>query len=58
VNPARFEDRGYAEAARLFEAFLLDEDIQQRIGRFGVARFGRPLFHPLFAESAPAPTHE
>ena len=58
VNPARFGDRGYAEAARLFEAFLLDEDIQQRIGRFGVARFGRPLFHPLSAESATAPTHE
>jgi tungstate transport system substrate-binding protein len=58
VDPARFGDRGNAEAARLFEAFLFDADIQQRIGRFGVARFGRPLFHPLFAESAPAPAHE
>jgi tungstate transport system substrate-binding protein len=58
VNPARFGDRGRAEAARLFEAFLLDEDIQQRIGRFGAPRFGRPLFRPLFAESAAAPTNE
>jgi tungstate transport system substrate-binding protein len=58
VNPDRFEDRGQAEAARLFEAFLLDADIQQRIGRFGVERFGRPLFHPLFPELAPAPTRE
>jgi len=58
VSPARLGDRGHAEAARLFEAFLLDEDIQQRIGRFGMARFERPLFRPLFAESATAPTHE
>jgi tungstate transport system substrate-binding protein len=58
VNPLRSGDRGHAEAARLFEAFVQDEDIQQRIGRFGAARFGRPLFRPMFAESATAPTHE
>jgi tungstate transport system substrate-binding protein len=58
VNPLLFGDRGHAEAAQLFEAFVLDEDIQQRIGRFGVARFGRPLFRPMFAGSTTAPTHE
>jgi tungstate transport system substrate-binding protein len=55
VNPLRLGDRGHAEAAQRFEAFLLDDDIQQRIGRFGMARFGRPLFRPLFAESSTAP---
>jgi tungstate transport system substrate-binding protein len=56
VNPAGFDKPIRAVAAQRFEAFLLDADSQRRIGRFGVARFGRPLFRPLFAETAdPSP---
>jgi tungstate transport system substrate-binding protein len=55
VNPERFEKPGSPESARLFEAFLLDADVQQRIGRYGVARFGRPLFRPLHAKSVDPP---
>jgi tungstate transport system substrate-binding protein len=58
VNPARFAKRINAEAAQRFEAFVLDADIQRRIGRFGVARFGRPLFRPLFPDGAATPTNE
>jgi tungstate transport system substrate-binding protein len=55
VNPARFDRPIRAEAAQRFEAFLLAADSQRRIGRFGVARFGRPLFRPLFTEAPPPP---
>ena len=58
VNPDRFSHRIRAEAAQRLETFLLDEETQRRIGRFGVARFGRPLFHPLFAEAAARPTRD
>jgi tungstate transport system substrate-binding protein len=48
VNPKRFKTRINAEAAERFAAFLVREDIQAKIGSFGVERFGRPLFTPLF----------
>ena len=38
---------GYVGAER-FAAFLIREDTQATIGAFGIERFGRPLFTPLF----------
>ncbi len=46
VNPERFAVRD--AQARLLESFLLDRDVQQRIGEFGRERFGEPLFRPLY----------
>ena len=48
VNPARFEKPIDAAGAERFAAFLVREDTQATIGAFGVERFGRPLFTPLF----------
>ena len=49
VNPARFEKPIDATGAERFAAFLIREDTQATIGAFGVERFGRPLFTPLFS---------
>lgn len=51
VNPERAPGVN-AEGAAAFEAFLLDPEVQRRIGEFGRARFGRPLFVPLRAARA------
>jgi len=51
VNPERFTAAGNAAAAEKFAEFLLSEDTQRKIGSFGVARFGRPLFRPLVHEA-------
>ncbi len=48
VNPARFEKPINATGAERFAAFLIREDTQATIGAFGIERFGRPLFTPLF----------
>jgi tungstate transport system substrate-binding protein len=48
VNPVRFEKPIDANGAERFVAFLIREDTQETIGAFGVERFGRPLFTPLF----------
>jgi tungstate transport system substrate-binding protein len=48
VNPTRFEKPIDATGAQRFAAFLIREDTQAMIGGFGVERFGRPLFTPLF----------
>jgi tungstate transport system substrate-binding protein len=48
VNPTRFEKAIDATGAEHFAAFLIREDTQATIGAFGVERFGRPLFTPLF----------
>jgi tungstate transport system substrate-binding protein len=48
VNPARFGKKVDANGAERFAAFLVREDTQAVIGAFGVERFGRPLFTPLF----------
>lgn len=45
VNPER-HDGTNEEAARAFRAFLLTPETQEQIGRFGVERFGQPLFVP------------
>jgi tungstate transport system substrate-binding protein len=54
VSPERFAGRIHADGAARFAAFLLEPDVQRRIGEFGRERFGRPLFTPLVAAS-PAP---
>lgn len=45
VNPERFAVRD--ADARQLEAFLIEPEIQRRIGEFGRERFGEPLFRPL-----------
>ncbi|GAB4338479.1 MAG: substrate-binding domain-containing protein [Dehalococcoidia bacterium] len=45
VNPGKHEGVR-AQAARAFARFLVRDDVQQRIGSFGVAEFGEPLFVP------------
>jgi len=45
VNPGKHPTAHRAEAAKFVE-FLTKPEIQAWIGRFGVARFGRPLFVP------------
>jgi tungstate transport system substrate-binding protein len=50
VNPALFPGRIEGAAAEQFAAFLLAAKTQELIGSFGVERFGRPLFRPLFAK--------
>lgn len=47
IDPARFPGRIHAEGAARFAAFLQSRAVQERIARFGVERFGRPLFRPL-----------
>ena len=39
-----------SESARTFADFLLSQETQRRIGSFGVARFGHPLFVPRRTE--------
>jgi tungstate transport system substrate-binding protein len=48
VNPKRFARKVHADGARRFAEFLVREDTQAAIGAFGVERFKRPLFTPLF----------
>ncbi|MFZ5824246.1 MAG: substrate-binding domain-containing protein [Bacillota bacterium] len=45
VNPARF-DRVNAEGAKALADFFLSPEAQEAIGRFGVDRYGQPLFFP------------
>jgi tungstate transport system substrate-binding protein len=47
VDPEKIPDARRVKAAKDFAAFWVDPEIQARIARFGVARFGRPLFRPL-----------
>jgi tungstate transport system substrate-binding protein len=53
VNPERFP-AVHAEAARRFEAFLVDPTTQQKIAEFGREAHGRPLFQPLRLEKSPS----
>jgi tungstate transport system substrate-binding protein len=48
VNPKRFAKPIDSAGAERFAKFLIREDTQATIGAFGVERFGRPLFTPLF----------
>ncbi len=45
VNPARFPKVNNV-GARAFSDFIRDPDTQAVIGKFGVAKFGQPLFFP------------
>ena len=56
VNPERHSGTN-VEGARAFRAFLLTPETQQQIARFGVERFGQPLFVPD-AEPASAAASE
>lgn len=45
VNPAKFKKIN-AEGAKAFADFMLASDTQKIIGKFGVEKFGSPLFFP------------
>lgn len=45
VNPERYPHVN-AEGGKALVAFFLDPETQERIGRFGVEEYGRPLFFP------------
>ena len=45
VNPARFPKVNNV-GAKAFSDFIRDPDTQAIIGKFGIARFGQPLFFP------------
>ena len=45
VNPAKFPKANNV-GARAFSDFIRDPDIQAIIGKFGIAKFGQPLFFP------------
>lgn len=46
VNPEKFDHELNTEAAEAFVEFMLDPEIQERIGNFGVDQYGEPLFFP------------
>jgi tungstate transport system substrate-binding protein len=52
ISAERFGERINAESAREFLQFLLEPDIQQRIGEYGREKLGRPLFRPLHLDDA------
>jgi tungstate transport system substrate-binding protein len=45
VNPEKWPKVNY-EGALAFARFLIDPATQEIIGRFGVDKFGQPLFYP------------
>lgn len=45
VNPAKFP-KVNAEGAKAFSAFMTAKDTQEVIGKFGVDKYGSPLFFP------------
>jgi tungstate transport system substrate-binding protein len=45
VNPAKFKKIN-AEGAKAFADFMVAQEAQQVIGKFGVEKFGSPLFFP------------
>jgi tungstate transport system substrate-binding protein len=54
VNAERFPGKIRSENARAFEAFLVSQETQERIRRFGLERFNQSLFTPLLLEPPPA----
>jgi tungstate transport system substrate-binding protein len=53
VNSERFAGRLHAAEARALEEFLLGPEAHEIIGRFGMERFGQPLFRPLTEPPVP-----
>jgi tungstate transport system substrate-binding protein len=51
INGERFPGRIRTENAKALEAFLVSNEAPQRIARFGLERFGQPLFTPLLLET-------
>ncbi|HYF75843.1 MAG TPA: substrate-binding domain-containing protein [Symbiobacteriaceae bacterium] len=45
VNPAKF-NKVNADGAKAFHNFLLSKEAQEAIGKFGVEKYGKPLFFP------------
>ena len=45
LNPEEFENANY-EAAQQLVDFMVRDDIQEKIGEFGIDTFGQPLFFP------------
>ena len=50
VSPELFPDRSSAESASALESYFLEPATQSAIARFGVERFGQPLFRPLILD--------
>ena len=53
VNPSK-HPHVHADAARKFADFLVSPKTQQRIARFGVDKYGQPLFFPRSSEPVTA----
>jgi tungstate transport system substrate-binding protein len=51
VNAERFPGTIRSANAMAFERFLVSQETQQRIARFGLERFDRSLFTPMFLEA-------
>ncbi len=57
LDATRFDRPLATSAAEELERYFLDPNTQTAIGRFGVERFGRPLFTPLHAASEAVTQH-
>ena len=47
INPEKFPDVNI-EAAQAFMEFIISEEIQDFIARYGIDEFGEPLFIPIY----------
>jgi tungstate transport system substrate-binding protein len=45
VNPEKWPEMNL-EGAQAFAKFMVDADTQEKIGEFGVDKYGQPLFYP------------
>lgn len=51
VNPSEFPGVDY-DLARSFTMWISDPETKARIARFGIERFGQPLFYPVEADGS------
>ncbi len=54
LDSTRFERPIASDAAKTLEAFLISNETQDQIARYGQKRFGRPLFMPLHPDHTTA----
>ncbi len=54
LDSTRFERPIASDAAKTLEAFLISDETQDQIARYGQKRFGRPLFMPLHPDHTTA----